>query len=124
MPDKILIIDDEQDILRIVTYSLGKWGYEVITATNGQEGLDKIASENPDLILLDAGMPVMTGFEMLEKLRSNPDWKNIPVIMLTAHSDYRDIDKARMYGIVEYITKPFDPIELRKRIENVLSPSK
>ena len=124
MPDKILVIGDEQDILRIVAYSLEKWGYEVITATNGREGLDKIASENPDLVLLDAGMPVMTGFEMLEKLRSSPDWKNIPVIMLTAHSDSRDIDRARAYGITEYITKPFDPMELREKIDNALSHSK
>jgi CheY-like chemotaxis protein len=98
MPDKILIVDDEQDILRIVAYSLKKWGYDVITATNGQEGLDKIASENPDLILLDAGMPVMNGFQMLEQLRQTPDFRNIPVIMLTAHSDPKDIDKARPYS--------------------------
>ena len=124
MSDKILVVDDEQDILRIVSFSLRKWGYEVITATNGREGLDKIAIEKPDLILLDTGMPVMNGFQMLEELRRNLDWKNIPVIMLTAHSDPRDIDRAREYGIFEYITKLFDPIELREKIGNVLSPSK
>jgi len=124
MPDKILIVDDEQDILRIVAYSLKKWGYDVIMATNGQEGLDKIASENPDLILLDAGMPVMNGFQMLEQLRQTPDFRNIPVIMLTAHSDPKDIDKARAYGIFEYVTKPFDPMELREILEKALSLSK
>jgi DNA-binding response OmpR family regulator len=124
MPDKILVVDDEPDILRIVSYSLKKWGYEVITAANGQDGLDKIAAEEPDLILLDAGMPVMTGFQMLEELRSNPDWKHIPVIMLTAHSDPRDIDKARTYGILEYVTKPFSPIELREKVANAMSHSK
>ena len=124
MPDKILIVDDEQDILRIVAYSLKKWGYDVVTATNGQDGLDKIASENPDLILLDAGMPVMNGFQMLEQLRQTPDFRNIPVIMLTAHSDPKDIDKARAYGIFEYVTKPFDPMELREILEKALSLSK
>jgi CheY-like chemotaxis protein len=124
MPDRILVIDDEPDILRIVSYSLKKWGYEVITATNGQDGLDKIAAEEPNLILLDAGMPVMTGFQMLEELRGNPDWKDIPVIMLTAHSDPRDIDKAHAYGILEYVTKPFDPMELREKIANAMSHSK
>lgn len=124
MPDKILVIDDEQDILRIVAYSLQKWGYNVVTAANGQEGLDKMEAENPDLVLLDAGMPVMTGFQMLEEIRSNPEWKNIPVIMLTAHSDPKDIAKARTYGIVDYVTKPFDPMELREKLERALSHSK
>jgi two-component system, OmpR family, alkaline phosphatase synthesis response regulator PhoP len=124
MPDKILIVDDEKDILRIIAFSLEKWGYEVITADNGKEGLDKVACENPDLILLDAGMPVMNGFEMLEHLYKNPDFRHIPVIMLTANSDPKSIDIARAYNILEYVTKPFDPIELRERIENVLSHSK
>ncbi|MHB0947376.1 MAG: response regulator [Sedimentisphaerales bacterium] len=121
MSDRILVVDDEPDILRIVSYSLKKWGYDVITATNGQDGLDKIAAEKPNLILLDAGMPVMTGFQMLEELRSNRDWQNIPVIMLTAHSDSRDIDIAHSYGILEYVTKPFDPMDLREKIANVMS---
>ncbi|MCE5341900.1 MAG: response regulator [Planctomycetaceae bacterium] len=124
MPDKILVVDDEPDILRVVTFSLKKWGYEVITAVNGQEGLDKIEAEKPDLVLLDAGMPVMNGFEMLEELRGNSECKNIPVIMLTAHSDPRDIDIAHKYGILEYVTKPFDPIELRGKIANAMSHSK
>lgn len=124
MSDKILAVDDEPDILRVISFSLKKWGYEVITATNGQEGLDKVATEKPNLILLDAGMPVMTGFQMLEELRDNPDWQNIPVIMLTAHSDPKDIDIAHRYGIIEYITKPFDPMDLREKIENAMSRQK
>ena len=124
MSDKILVVDDQPDILRIVSYSLQKWGYEVVTATNGREGLDRVAVQKPDLILLDAGMPVMNGFQMLEELRSNQDWKNIPVIMLTANSDPRDIDIAHTYGILEYVTKPFDPMELRGKIENAMSHAK
>jgi CheY-like chemotaxis protein len=124
MSDRILVVDDEPDILRIIAFSLQKWGYEIITATNGQDGLDKVAAEAPNLILLDAGMPVMNGFQMLEKIRSNPDWKHIPVIMLTAHSDPRDIDKANTYDILEYIIKPFSPTELREKVANVMSHSK
>ncbi|MFZ0034796.1 MAG: response regulator [Sedimentisphaerales bacterium] len=124
MSDRILVIDDEKDILRIVAFTLQNWGYEVITANNGQEGLNKISAEKPDLILLDAGMPVMNGFQMLEQVRNNPDWQDIPVIMLTAHSDPKTIENALAYGIVDYITKPFDPMELRERIEKALSPSK
>jgi DNA-binding response OmpR family regulator len=124
MSDRILVIDDEQDLLRIVAFSLQTWGYEVITADNGQEGLNKISAEKPDLILLDASMPAMDGFQMLEQVRSNPEWQDIPVIMLTAHSDPKTIENALAYGIVEYITKPFDPMELRERIGNALSHSK
>lgn len=124
MPDKILVIDDEPDILRIVSYSLQKWGYEVITATNGREGLDKIADEKPDLIVLDAGMPTMNGFEMLEELHKDSAYTDIPVIMLTAHTDTRSIDLARGHDIFEYITKPFNPVELREKINKVLSHSK
>jgi CheY-like chemotaxis protein len=123
MSGKILVVDDEKDILRIVAFSLQKWGYEVITANNGQEGLNKISAEKPDLILLDASMPVMDGFKMLEQLRNTPDWENIPVIMLAAHSDSRYIDTACTYGIVAYITKPFDPEKLKETIEKALSLS-
>lgn len=123
MSDKILVVDDEKDILRIVAFSLQTWGYEAITADNGQEGLNKMSAEKPDLILLDASMPVMNGFQMLEQVRSNPDWKDIPVIMLTAHSDPETIENAVAYGIVEYVTKPFDPMELREKIGKVLSHS-
>lgn len=124
MSDKVLVVDDEKDILRIVSYSLQKWGYEVITATNGQEGLNKMAAEKPDLILLDASMPIMGGFEMLEQIRTNHDWKNIPVIMLTAHSDPKNIGAAAGYNVMDYITKPFDPMELREKINKALTHSK
>ncbi len=124
MSDKILVVDDEKDILRIVAFSLQKWGYEAITADNGQDGLNKIAAEKPDLILLDASMPAMNGFEMLEQIRTNPDWKDIPVIMLTAHSDPKTVNCAAAFGIVEYITKPFDPMELREKIDKALSHSR
>jgi two-component system, OmpR family, alkaline phosphatase synthesis response regulator PhoP len=123
MSDKILVVDDEKDILRIVAFSLQKWGYEAITASNGQDGLNKITAEKPDLILLDASMPVMGGFEMLEQIRTNPDWKDIPVIMLTSHSDQKSINCAAAFGIVEYITKPFDPMELREKIDKALTHS-
>lgn len=124
MSDKILVVDDEKDILRIVAFSLQKWGYEAITANNGQDGLNKITAEKPDLILLDASMPVMGGLEMLTQVRNNPDWRDIPVIMLTAHSDPKNIDEAAKYGVLDYITKPFDPMELREKIDKALSHSR
>ncbi|MBN1788786.1 MAG: response regulator [Sedimentisphaerales bacterium] len=122
MPDKVLIVDDEPDILRIVSFTLKKWGYEVATAVNGKEGLD-VLEDNPDigLILLDVGMPVMNGQQMLDKLRMHPEWKDIPVIMLTAHSDGSSIKEALSHDVHEYITKPFEPTDLREKIDSVMN---
>lgn len=117
---KILVVDDESDIVSTVQYRLKSCGYEVTTATNGKEGLEKATSEKPDLILLDINMPIMDGHEMLERLRNRPDLKHTPVIMLTAYSDKRDISKAADFGIQDYVTKPFDFTELTEKISKAL----
>jgi len=117
---KILFVDDEADLVSTVECRL-KWSdFDVVTASNGKEGLDKAASEKPNLILLDTAMPVMNGYEMLEHLRKNPQLKDIPVIMLTAMCEAQDIAKASSYGIADYVTKPFDFTELMEKITNVL----
>jgi len=117
---KILFVDDEADLVSTVECRL-KWSdFDVVTASNGKEGLDKAASEKPNLILLDTAMPVMNGYEMLEHLRKNPQLKDIPVIMLTAMCEAQDIAKASSYGIADYITKPFDFTELMEKITNIL----
>lgn len=120
---KILMVDDESDIVSTVEFRLKSCNYEVITAGNGQEGLEKAAKEKPDIILLDINMPVMNGHEMLERLRSRPDLKHIPVIMLTAYSDRADIGKASELGISNYVTKPFDFADLTEKISDALSVS-
>lgn len=120
---KILIVDDEADIVSTVQYRLKSCKYNTITAGNGQEGLEKAAKEKPDLILLDINMPVMNGHEMLERLRSHPDLKNTPVIMLTAYSDRTDVSKAAELGISNYVTKPFDFAELTEKISKTLEES-
>jgi len=117
---RVLVVDDEADIVSTVQYRLEFCEFEVITATNGKEGLEKAANEKPDLILLDISMPVMNGHEMLERLKNRPDLKDIPVIMLTAYSDAKDVTKAADLGIVDYITKPFDFTELMGKISNAL----
>jgi len=117
---RILVVDDETDIVSTVQYRLKFCDFEVITASNGEEGLDKATNEKPDLILLDINMPIMDGHEMLERLRSNPDIKDMPVIMLTAYSDKRDVAKAAELGIADYVTKPFDFTELMEKISNAL----
>lgn len=117
---KILFVDDEADLVSTVECRL-KWSnFDVVTASNGKEGLDKALSEKPNLILLDTNMPVMNGYEMLEHIRKNPELKNIPVIMLTAMCEAQDITKASSYGIADYVTKPFDFTELVEKITNIL----
>lgn len=120
---KILMVDNETDIISIVEFRLKSCEYEVITANNGQEGFEKAAKEKPDLILLDINMPIMNGHEMLERLRSCPDLKSIPVIMLTAYSDRRDISHAAELGISNYVTKPFDFTDLMEKISKALEDS-
>jgi CheY-like chemotaxis protein len=117
---KILVVDDEQDIVNTVQYRLKSCDFNVITAGDGKEGLEKVINEKPDLVLLDINMPIMDGHEMLERLRSRPDTKNIPVIMLTAYSDRRDISKAADLGIEHYVTKPFDFADLMDKISKAL----
>jgi len=117
---KILFVDDEADMISTVECRL-KWSnFDVVTASNGKEGLDKAVSEKPNLILLDTNMPVMNGYEMLEQLRKNPQLKKVPVIMLTATCEAQNITKASSYGIADYVTKPFDFTVLMEKISNAL----
>jgi len=118
---KILIIDDEKDLVSTVEYRLKFSDYQVVTAANGQEGLEKAVAERPDLILLDTNMPVMNGHETLKKLRANAELKHIPVIMLTAISSPQDIAAASAHGITDYVTKPFDFTELMEKVSNALN---
>jgi DNA-binding response OmpR family regulator len=116
---KILIVDDEADLISTVQYRLKFADCDVVTASNGQEGLEKAAAEKPDLILLDTNMPVMNGHEMLERLRADPELKGIPVIMLTARCEPQDIAAASALGVSDYMTKPFDFVQLMDRIRAV-----
>lgn len=117
---RILVVDDEPDLVSTIQCRLKWYRFEVITAANGKEGLEKAISERPNLILLDIDMPVMNGHEMLERLRNHPDLKDTPVIMLTALCEMQDITTASHYGISDYVTKPFDFTELMEKILNAL----
>lgn len=117
---KILVVDDEADIVSTIQYRLKFCNFVVITANNGKDGLDTAVKEKPDLILLDINMPIMSGHEMLERLRNNPTLKDTPVIMLTAYSDTRDVSKAAGLGISDYVTKPFDFTDLMEKISKAL----
>lgn len=117
---RILIVDDEPDLVDTIQCRLEYCKYDVITAANGKEGLEKAAKEQPDLILLDTNMPVMNGHEMLDQLRTHPTLKDIPVIMCTAFCEAEDIATASAYGIADYVTKPFDYSELMEKVTNAL----
>jgi DNA-binding response OmpR family regulator len=121
---KVLIVDDEPDLVSTVEYRLKFADCHVVTASNGQEGLKQAAVEKPDLILLDTNMPVMNGHEMLERLRADDGLKHIPVIMLTARCEPQDIAAASAHGVTDYVTKPFDFAELMTKIQAALKERK
>jgi len=117
---RILVVDDQREMIEIIRHRLGSSGWEILTAGDGQEGLEKAIEEKPDLILLDTMMPVMDGHQMLAQLRKTPETKDIPVIMCTGCSEADDIVKASSYNVSDYITKPFNLTELGTRIKQVL----
>jgi len=119
-PTRILVVDDEPDCLSIIRCRLEWCHYEIITASNGVEGLQTAENENPDIILLDTNMPVMDGHEMLERMRKHPILKDTPVIMVTALCEMNDIAIASALGIADYVTKPVDFTSLLEKISNIL----
>jgi DNA-binding response OmpR family regulator len=117
---RILVVDDEPNIVQTLKDRLEMNEYTVITACNGKEGLETALNEKPDIILLDVIMPIMDGHEMLEHLRQHADCSDICVIMLTARSQNQDIARATACNIEDYIVKPFDLSELLEKIEMIL----
>ncbi|MBI3948332.1 MAG: response regulator [Armatimonadetes bacterium] len=117
---KILVADDQPAILRLVEVILKNEGWEVITAADGREALEKALAEKPDLVLLDIMMPIMDGIEALRQLGSHRETRRIPVVMLTAKSDYATVTGARESGVREYIVKPVDPKRLVATVRKVL----
>ncbi|HUV40903.1 MAG TPA: response regulator [Sedimentisphaerales bacterium] len=117
---KILVVDDEIHIIHVVAIKLRNNGYEVVAAENGLEGYETACREKPDLVVTDYQMPMMSGLEMVEKLRQNPDTADIPVIMLTARSFAIENDQKQQLQIAHFLSKPFSPKELLMSIEDIL----
>ena len=117
---KILVVDDEPDCVNIIRCRLEWCHYKVITAANGDEGLQIAENEKPDLVLLDTDMPVMNGHEMLERMKKHPILKDTPVIMVTALCERQDIVTASVFGIADYVTKPVDFTNLLEKISSIL----
>jgi DNA-binding response OmpR family regulator len=117
---KIMVIDDEPDIVKLVKISLEMANFEVIEAFSGKEALEKVQKIVPDLFLLDIMMPEMNGYEVCQVLKTQDRTRHVPVVMLTAKGQKGDAEQGLKVGANDYIIKPFDPYELGEQIHEML----
>lgn len=117
---RILIVEDTKTIVMVEKLMLAGLNYEIDTAGNGVEGLEKIRAVRPDLVLLDIMMPEMDGIEMCRQLKSNPETRSIPVIMVTTKGEPERVEQAFMAGCEDYVTKPIDKVELTSKVSKYL----
>ncbi len=117
---KILVVDDEPDLVELVSYSLKKEGFKVSSASTGEDALEKVRKDDYNLIILDLMLPGIQGVELCRMLRSNPRTEAIPIIMLTAKGEVSDKIRGLETGADDYMTKPFSPKELVARVNTVL----
>ena len=120
-PKKILIVDDEVDLVETIRFPLELEGFQVLAAHNGEEGLNQARSENPDLILLDLMLPKLDGYKICRLLKFDDRYKHIPIFMLTAKTQEKDKILGKETGADEYFTKPFDIDELIAKIKSNLN---
>ena len=118
---KILVVDDDIITIQLIEFLLKKNNYEVITASDGEEGYEKIIKENPDLVLLDVMLPKINGIEVCEKVKENKLENPPPIILLTALGQDVEVVKGIKAGAISYITKPFDPKQVIKKIKDILN---
>jgi DNA-binding response OmpR family regulator len=121
MGKKILVIEDDPAISRLVDYSLRHEGYEVTAATNGLEGIRKAQNEAPDLVILDVMLPGMDGFEICHRLRSEPDTARLPILMFSAKAQEIDKKTGLKVGADDYLPKPAAPAEIVNRVRKLLA---
>ena len=124
MAKKILIVDDEVEIVGIMKFRLNSWGFEAISAQSGAEALEVLKTVKPDLMILDVMMPGMSGFDVLKNIKARDDLKNIPVIMVSVASSRAEIERGLKTGAAFYFTKPYDATELLAKIKSILGESK
>lgn len=119
----VLVVDDDRDIRELVAMKLRFDGIEVLAAANGQEALEVLGRNDVDLVVLDLMMPVMDGIETCRQIRASQDWKELPVIMLTAKAQSDDVELGFDVGATDYVIKPFSPRELLSRVRSTLARS-
>lgn len=116
---RVLAVDDDPTILRLLQVNLEMEGHDVLTAENGQSALAVIRAERPEVVLLDVMMPEMDGFQVCEAVRADPDIAGTPIVFVSARAQQSDLDRGYASGADGYITKPFDPLELIETIERL-----
>lgn len=123
-PPDVLIIEDDDDMARIVEHRLRREGYDVIRASNGREGLERLSrAPLPRLVTLDVMMPFVNGFDVLREIRTRADLQGLPVLMLTSMAREEDVVRGLRTGVTDYLTKPFKPGELVARVKRLLGPA-
>ena len=120
MAKKILIVDDEVNIVISIEFLMKQAGYDIEIANDGEEALEKVESFQPDLILLDVMMPKINGFEVCRRIRGNPDWKEMKIVMLTAKGREVEVTKGLALGADSYVIKPFSTKELMAEVKFIL----
>ncbi|MFZ4791687.1 MAG: response regulator transcription factor [Candidatus Competibacteraceae bacterium] len=121
MASKILVVDDEPNIVLSLEFLMKQAGFQVRTASDGEAALTAVAAEPPDLVLLDVMMPRKNGYEVCQAIRANPDWKGVRIIMLTAKGREVEREKGLALGADDYITKPFSTKEVVERVRELLA---
>ena len=121
MTNRILVVEDQEDLRGILRDLLTGSGYDVVEAADGGEGVAKAKSERPDLILMDIQLPVLNGYETTQQIRADNNLKAIPIIAVSSYAMKGDQDKAHASGCDHYVTKPYSPIQLLKVIRGFLS---
>jgi CheY-like chemotaxis protein len=122
--EKVLVVDDEADVVELLESCFTLRGYEVISARNGQEALAKVHQEQPDVVLLDIMMPVFDGYEICRIIKNNTETKHIPVIFITAKGRQADIERGFELRADGYVVKPFEPLELTEFTERILAKTR
>jgi two-component system cell cycle response regulator DivK len=120
MSKRILVVEDQEDNRQILRDLLSSADYEMDEAENGQEALDAVARQRPDLILMDIQLPIMDGYEATRRIKANPDTKSIPIIVVTSYALSGDEGKAREAGCDAYVTKPYSPRALLAKIREYM----
>jgi DNA-binding response OmpR family regulator len=120
MPNRVIVVDDDKEVQEIVTFALSRNGFEVAVASNGQQLQDVLATNTPDLIILDVMMPGLDGYQIFGSLRKNAATQHVPIIIMTAHAENIYERISLDLGAAVHITKPFHPLELVGRVQRLL----
>jgi DNA-binding response OmpR family regulator len=121
---RMLVVDDDPVILKLLRISFEMEGFEVLSAADGQEGLERARSDHPDVVLSDIMMPRLDGLQLLAELKADPTTADLPVVLLSAKAQNAEVREGLAMGADDYVTKPFDPLELLDRVNAVLAKSR